>query len=79
VDVDVYEGAHCYMRGGGRMTYEYNLRVWTRNSAARIGTASRWFPLASAANKSGYVMETFYRHAQHCESASSTGFAPTGS
>lgn len=31
---DVYEGTHYrYMRGGSRMTYEYNLRVWTRNSA----------------------------------------------
>jgi formylglycine-generating enzyme required for sulfatase activity len=31
---DITEGTHYrHMRGGSRMTYEYNLRVWTRNSA----------------------------------------------
>ncbi|MEW5959511.1 MAG: SUMF1/EgtB/PvdO family nonheme iron enzyme [Chloroflexota bacterium] len=31
---DVYEGQHYrYMRGGSKENYEYNLRVWTRNSA----------------------------------------------
>jgi formylglycine-generating enzyme required for sulfatase activity len=31
---DVYEDQHYrYMRGGSRMDYAYNLRVWTRNSA----------------------------------------------
>lgn len=32
---DVYEDQHYrYMRGGSKMEYEYNLRVWTRNNAA---------------------------------------------
>jgi formylglycine-generating enzyme required for sulfatase activity len=32
---DVYEDQHYrYMRGGSKMDYGYNLRVWTRNSAA---------------------------------------------
>lgn len=32
---DVYEEQHYrYMRGGSKMEYEYNLRVWTRNNAA---------------------------------------------
>jgi formylglycine-generating enzyme required for sulfatase activity len=32
---DVYELQHYrYMRGGSKENYEYNLRVWTRNSAA---------------------------------------------
>jgi formylglycine-generating enzyme required for sulfatase activity len=32
---DVYQGQHYrYMRGGSKDNYEYNLRVWTRNSAA---------------------------------------------
>jgi formylglycine-generating enzyme len=31
---DVYEGVHYrYLRGGSKMDYGYNLRVWTRNSA----------------------------------------------
>lgn len=31
---DVYEGLHYrYMRGGSKGNYEYNLRVWSRNSA----------------------------------------------
>lgn len=31
---NVYEGTHQrYMRGGSKGTYEYNLRVWSRNSA----------------------------------------------
>ncbi len=31
---DIYEGVHYrYMRGGSKANYEYNLRVWTRNSA----------------------------------------------
>lgn len=31
---DVYEGTHQrYMRGGSKGNYEYNLRVWSRNSA----------------------------------------------
>jgi formylglycine-generating enzyme required for sulfatase activity len=32
---DVYEDQHYrYMRGGSKLDYGYNLRVWTRNSAA---------------------------------------------
>jgi formylglycine-generating enzyme required for sulfatase activity len=32
---DVYEGQHYrYLRGGSKADYGYNLRVWTRNSAA---------------------------------------------
>ncbi len=32
---DVYEGVHYrYLRGGSKDTYAYNLRAWTRNSAA---------------------------------------------
>lgn len=32
---DVYTGQHYrYLRGGSKDNYEYNLRVWTRNSAA---------------------------------------------
>ena len=31
---DIYEGVHYrYMRGGSKGNYEYNLRVWSRNSA----------------------------------------------
>jgi formylglycine-generating enzyme required for sulfatase activity len=31
---DVYPQQHYrYMRGGSKGVYEYNLRVWTRNSA----------------------------------------------
>lgn len=31
---DVYQGTHQrYLRGGSKQNYEYNLRVWTRNSA----------------------------------------------
>ena len=31
---DIYPGVHYrYMRGGSKGNYEYNLRVWTRNSA----------------------------------------------
>lgn len=31
---DIYENQHYrYMRGGSKENYEYNLRVWTRNSA----------------------------------------------
>jgi formylglycine-generating enzyme len=31
---NIYEGTHYrYLRGGSKMDYEYNLRVWTRNSA----------------------------------------------
>jgi len=31
---DVYEEQHYrYMRGGSKMEYEYNLRVWARNNA----------------------------------------------
>ena len=31
---DIYEGTHYrYLRGGSKLDYEYNLRVWTRNSA----------------------------------------------
>jgi formylglycine-generating enzyme required for sulfatase activity len=31
---DIFEGTHYrYLRGGGKADYEYNLRVWTRNSA----------------------------------------------
>jgi len=32
---DVYEGEHYrYLRGGSKADYAYNLRIWTRNSAA---------------------------------------------
>ncbi len=31
---DIFEGTHYrYLRGGSKADYEYNLRVWTRNSA----------------------------------------------
>jgi formylglycine-generating enzyme required for sulfatase activity len=31
---DIYEGVHYRtMRGGSKGNYEYNLRVWSRNSA----------------------------------------------
>jgi len=32
---DIYEGIYCrYLRGGSHANYGYNLRLWTRNSAA---------------------------------------------
>ncbi|OGO16791.1 MAG: hypothetical protein A2Z14_06955 [Chloroflexi bacterium RBG_16_48_8] len=34
---DVYEYQHDrYMRGGSKMEYEYNLRVWTRNNTTPV-------------------------------------------
>ena len=31
---DIYQGSHDrYPRGGSKDTYEYDLRIWSRNSA----------------------------------------------